>query len=84
MRLSRSWGDYQEQPCVLILASSLVLVAELILAGGLLWDGLSAAPSLGLSTSQASCWPSFAQVAGEGGVVDLLEVLLDFGPGMLQ
>lgn len=65
----------------MVCGSLLVLVSELLLTGGLLGNSLEAASALGFG---ATCWPTFAQVTGERSIVDLLEVLLDFTPGVLQ
>lgn len=61
-----------------------VLISELLLRGGLLRNGLQAASALGLGAGGAARWSAFTQVTGERGIVDLLEVLLDFTPGVLQ
>lgn len=62
-----------------------VLVSELLLRSGLLRNGLQATSALGLGgPGGAARRASFTQVTGERGVVDLLEVLLDFTPGVLQ
>lgn len=64
--------------------SSVVLISELLLPTGFLRNGVKAAPGLGLGARGAAHWSTFTQVAGECSVVDLLEVLLDFAPCMLQ
>ena len=72
-------GEHRE------LDSLVLLVGELLLPGGLLWDGLEAASAFGVrgAGGTASCC-SFAQVTGERGVVDLLEVFLNFTSGMFK
>lgn len=69
-----------EQDC----GSLVVLVSELLLPGGLLRNGLEAVSALGLGAGGAAHRSAFTQVTGEGGIVDLLEVLLDFATGVLQ
>lgn len=59
-----------------------LLVTELLLGDSLLWNGLQAASALGLRGA-AHC-AAFTQVRSERSVMDLLEVLLDFTPGVLQ
>lgn len=63
---------------------SLVLVGELVLPCGLLRNGLQAGSALGVGAGGAERLSSFSQLAGEGSVVDLLQVLLDFAPGVFQ
>lgn len=64
---------------------SVLLVRQLLLGRGLLGDGLQAAAAPGLrGTGGAAPRASFAQVAGERGVVDLLQVLLDLDPSVFQ
>lgn len=62
-----------------------VLVRQLLLHRGFFWDDLQTASAPGLwGAGGTAHWASFTQVGGEGGVVDLLQVLLDFHPGVLQ
>ena len=66
---------------------SKVLVGELVLGGGLLRDDLQAAavPGLGGAGGDAGvAVASLAEAGGQGGVVDLLQVLLHLVPGVLQ
>lgn len=69
-------------------AGLVVLVRQLLLRDGLLRDGLEAASALGLRGAEGAEGTAhratFSQFTGERGVVDLLEVLLDFASGMLQ
>lgn len=65
-------------------AGLVVLVRQLLLRDGLLRDGLEAASALGLGAEGTAHRATFSQFTGERGVVDLLEVLLDFASGMLQ
>lgn len=65
--------------------SSDLLVCQLLLCCGLLRDGLQAPSAPGLRrTGGAAHRASFTQVTGERSVVDLLQVLLDFQPGVFQ
>lgn len=65
-------------------ARLVVLVRQLLLRDGLLRDGLKAASALGLRAEGTAHRATFSQFTGERGIVDLLEVLLDFASGMLQ
>lgn len=69
-----------EQVC----GSSVVLICELLLSSGLFRNGLKAASALRLRASGAAHCSTFTQVTGECSIVDLLEVLLDFTPGMFK
>ncbi len=73
-------GRAPDQGC----GSLAVLIGELLLRHGLLRNGLQAASAPGLRARGAACCPAFTQVTGECSIVDLLEVFLDFTPGVLQ
>lgn len=65
--------------------SLVVLIRQLFLRHGLLRDGLEAASALGLRGAEGTAHrATFSQFTGERGIVDLLEVLLDFASGVLQ
>lgn len=69
-----------EQDC----GSLVDLISELVFRSGLLRNGLEAASAPGFGAGGATRWSAFRQVTGERNIVDLLEVLLDFTPGVLQ
>ena len=66
---------------------SKVLVGELVLRSGLLRDDVQAAAVLVLRGARgdvAVALAALAEAGGQGGVVDLLQILLDLVPGVLQ